>query len=82
MTLVYGKKRKALTLKKKHKSTPVHQNKRSEPQKKSTTVLLKALTTIPEVVCYQMPTSRVKIKLFMTFEIAAKLQNACYTRRS
>ena len=32
--------------------------------------------------CYQMPTSRVKTKLFLTFEIAAKLQNVCYTRRS
>ena len=29
-----------------------------------------------------MSTSRVKTKLFLTFEIAAKLQNVCYTRRS
>ena len=38
--------KKALTLKKSTKSTPAHQ--KSKPQKKSTTVLLKALTTIPE----------------------------------
>ena len=28
-----------------------------------------------------MPTSRVKTNFFLTFEIAAKWQNVCYTRR-
>ena len=49
------KKKKALTLKKKHKkhSSP---SKKSEPQKKTqknTTVLLKALTTIPVKVIHE-----------------------------
>ena len=37
--------------------------------------------TSQKVVCYQMPTSRVKTNLFLTFEIAARWQNVCYTQR-
>ena len=49
------KKKKTLTLKKSTKSTPAHQKKVSH-RKKSTTVLLKALTTIPVYVkCIHLP---------------------------
>ena len=56
MTLVYAKKKKKSTHPEKTHKKHSSPSKKSEPQTKSTMVLLKALTTIPGITKYKKDT--------------------------